>query len=325
MRRQAYEKLKRSPVLATTIVLLLSLVVAPPVAALANGPVTTPGTAQEVSRLVQSSSRIQELTPLVASELTASQVDSARRLYPSVGAPGCMGGVQCTFGDTSAKRSMVLFGDSHALMWLPALGGFAAKNNLKLVVIWKPNSCAVALLPSSYSYQEGDSSTGCDVWHRTSVAMIKRLKPELVVLGERTSRVFSEPGNRRITDAVWRTSLEKAIRQISATSTHVAVMEDLPERMPGFQTCLAAYPTNIQQRCATTFPNTADPGHQQAEREAAAATGASYVMTSKWFCTSTCSPVIGNFIPFYDEGHVSATYAEFLSGVISQQLKPFIA
>lgn len=280
---------------------------------------TTVGTAKSINQLVKASNNINVLPAQVASELATSGSDTPERLFPSVGS-SCVGGPGCTFGDKSSRQSIVLFGDSHALMWLPALSGFAKTNHYKLIVMWAPGKCAVALLPSNYSYS-GIPNSGCSAWHRQSVTFIQNTKPALVLLGERTSDVYSEPGNLLFSDVTWRSSLEKAIREIATTRTKVAVIEDVVNMSSPPQTCLAAYPTDIQRQCSTPFPNTNDPGHQQAEKEAAAATGAGFIKTSQWFCTSSCSPVIGSFIPFYDQGHVSATYAKFLSGVFTTAVK----
>ena len=64
------------------------------------------------------------------------------------------------------------------------------------------------------------------------------------------------------------------------------------------------------------------PGQQAAESAAAKAEKALYVDPTKWICTPTiCSPIVGNFVVYFDAYHFTATYAAYLSGVLQTALK----
>ena len=60
--------------------------------------------------------------------------------------------------------------------------------------------------------------------------------------------------------------------------------------------------------------------YRQAEARAADVAGAHYVDTIPWFCTRTCSAIIGNFDVYTDEQHVTNTYARALGGVLATSL-----
>jgi hypothetical protein len=85
--------------------------------------------------------------------------------------------------------------------------------------------------------------------------------------------------------------------------------------------CLAAYPTRVQ-RCANPSPNprAVDQSHQAAERAAATADGAGFINPVPWLCTTTCSPVIGTMVTYWDSYHLSNTYTAYLSKVMGAAL-----
>ena len=56
----------------------------------------------------------------------------------------------CILGDTTARRLMVVYGDSHALMWLPAFDNIARTAHLRLVILAKP-ACPAELVTVAIS------------------------------------------------------------------------------------------------------------------------------------------------------------------------------
>ena len=39
-----------------------------------------------------------------------------------------------------------------------------------------------------------------------------------------------------------------------------------------------------------------------------------------WFCSSTCTAVIGDYEVYWDDAHITSTYADFLAGVLAASL-----
>jgi len=65
----------------------------------------------------------------------------------------------CIYGATSGARSVVLFGDSHAAMWLPALDSIAARRGWKLYSMTK-SACPVAKVAHNLSWAENYGAFG---------------------------------------------------------------------------------------------------------------------------------------------------------------------
>lgn len=283
----------------------------------------TPGTAAQVRSLVAHATSINQLSKAMDSELPASPYDFPYRLYPSTGTFTtnlCVTMTACVLGDTTSKKTIILLGDSHADMWLPAIAPAAVTLHYRLIVVWQ-SSCPIANL-KNYLYQFSTTNTGCQAWRTKILSEIPSIDPALVILGERTANVVSEPSGKRFTKAQWQSALESTIRTIQSPTTKVAVLEDIPflDSNPP-EACITRYPTHIQAECSVRNPNPKYPGQQVAEQSAATATGAAFIETVPWICSDRCSPVIGTFFSYSDQGHVSATYAQYLSGVMTTALR----
>ncbi len=280
-----------------------------------------PGTADDVAHLVAASTSIRALSSSLVRQLADVTADVPSRIYPSVGTihvNNCVTVTGCVFGDLASTRVVVLYGDSHAFMWLPALVPNAIKDHVRLVMLWQ-GTCPVAHL-HDYYYVSSVVNTQCASWTASIVPAIKKLKPTLVLLGERTAEVRSSLTGKLFTDAQWRAALEPAITQFQTPHTTVAIIEDIPYLDFVPSTCLAAYPTRVQSKCSVPSPNPQHPGQQAAERAAARATGAGFIVTTPWLCSSRCSPVIGHFFSYFDQGHLSTTYAQYLATVMGTDL-----
>jgi SGNH domain (fused to AT3 domains) len=285
----------------------------------ASAPVV-PGTPAQVASLVAQSGQIVKLPPAAVPQLYSGGSDTAYRLYPT--ARACSESLKgCAFGDLSSSKVVVLFGDSHILMWLPAIVPAAMRAGVKIDLMYA-DDCPVALI-GNFSIVTGSygSLVGCEQWRNAATKVIHDLDPMAVIIGERSTLILSEPSNVPYTAQQWQLSLEATILRLKTPTMKIAVMQDTNWFDLNPMQCLAAYPAHVQ-RCDEPFPNAKNPGHDHAEWRAARATGSDYVFTRRWLCTTICSPVIGPFITNFDNGHLSATYASYLSVVVGDALQP---
>lgn len=276
-----------------------------------------PGTSVQVHRLVAASTGIKKASPGILSQLSQLSVLETRLAYPAAGV-SCLTG--CTFGDPTSKREIVLFGDSHVLMWLPAVQYVALKKGYKVVLFWAP-ACAIVQLPG-LTYEDNTTDLNCASYFTNAIAAIKKLSPALVILGERTYGIVSEPSDKPYTSTQWTTALEKTIKELASKTTKVAMLEDIVAFDTDPLECIAAYPTSIQTKCSVPNPNPKEPGQQAAEKAAAKATHSLFVKTIPWLCSSRCSPIIGTYLSHYDQGHLAVPYAQWLAGVFQSAITP---
>jgi hypothetical protein len=265
----------------------------------------TPGSAQLVAQLVAKSNSIATLPASTVPQPLQAASDTPGHFYPSAN-QACVTTTQCVFGATTSSQVMVLYGDSHAQMWLPALVPVAQANGMRLVLIWHPG-CPVVTLRTSWPI--------CSKFRQSAISLINSLHARLVLLANKNTSVVG-PNGITFTSAQWQAAMQATITALASSTTKVAVVEDDVLHNTPVPSCVVAYSTNIQH-CAVVFPNPKYTNKIAPERAAALATGAGYIATQKWLCAAKCSPIVGSMFVYFDDSHVAATYAAFLSGVWS--------
>ena len=283
--------------------------------AMSAWPLPTPGTPDQVAQLVAQSTSIKQVPSNLLPPLISAGSDTAVAYY-SVTANGCVGETQCVFGRTSSNKTIFLIGDSHAQMWLPSLVPMATHLGYRLVLEWLPN-CPAA----SVSVQNPASHTpyqACTWFRATAIANVRSTNPALVLITDRTANVRNSTGGL-ISDATWEAAERTTILDMKSPRTKVVVIGDITRFNLTLPDCLGVYRTEVQ-KCSVRNPNPLVHTHIAAEWSAAQATGVTDFNPQPWLCLSVCSPIIGHMVAYYDSGHVSATYAVFLSSVWGGEL-----
>lgn len=279
-----------------------------------------PGSATKIAKLVAASTAITTVSPTVASELPNVANDNPAVDYPQT-RNGCLVISTCVFGDKKSSKKLVIMGDSHAQMWIPALNRIGVSLKLKVIVLYLPR-CPAASLDVWLPVYDKDY-TACTSQRTTWIAAINKLHPVTVLLADHTNSVYTgaSGGTQPFTSAQWQAGMETTIADLHPSKAKIAILGDSVtfDRSPNL--CLADSPTEVQI-CDVANPNPDRPGQQAAEEAAAKAEKALYVDPTKWICTSTkCSPIVGNFVVYYDAYHFSCTYDAYLSGVLQTALK----
>jgi peptidoglycan/LPS O-acetylase OafA/YrhL len=263
----------------------------------------------------------------VPANLTPSLADAASdEAAPFV--DGCFDGFTensvnpCNYGDITApsSKTVVLFGDSHALMWFPAFDNLANQYGWQLIPQAKATCPPIDI--TVYSPDLGEWYTGCNQWRAAVVARIQALHPALVVLG--FSREYGIPDDRVVVDGTaWMQGLSSMMTTLRATGAQVVLMGDVPYPMSGLvPDCLSAHLTDAT---ACTMPKQYpyfNPSGVGQEEAVAAAAGASYIDTEPWFCAgNTCADIVNNLLVYRDDNHITDTYASWLTPVIGADLE----
>ena len=223
----------------------------------------------------------------------------------------------CTYGDAQGTHTMVLYGDSHAAMWFEVVNFIATISHWRLVILAK-GACPVVDLPFQSPPSDpgpGGVFTACTKWHTFAVQRIRAINPDLVVVTQ-----FPEvtPKNGAYPSARWQAATTAAIRQLPVPADRVIVLGNIPAHPHGGPACLSLHPTDVQACSGPQLAYLVPYNH--AERRAAASTGARYIDTTPWFCSTICTGLIGRYLPFWDPFHVTATYSIVLGQVLSDAI-----
>jgi hypothetical protein len=193
---------------------------------------------------------------------------------------------------------VVVLGDSHAAMWMPAFVRFAVRYHWKLVPLVKPG-CVPAVMASGK----------CPIWYRWALGQVRRLHARAVVL--------SQFGSRWGRGGV--VAVARELRDLIPLTRHLAVIEDPPARNRAALDCLLARGATLGS-CA--FPVTPDEATAYASvRRETLGVRAGYVRTAQWFCArGLCPTVVGTVVTYRDTTHITATYARVLADPLAAEL-----
>lgn len=212
----------------------------------------------------------------------------------------------CTFGDAAATRTLVVFGDSHAEMWIPALTYLGTTQRWRVMPITKPG-CEPQLTtgtspPSSLANE-------CHRWYAWALRQITRLKPRAVVVGQALATMVGQ------SDAFQRSAyggLANELADLRRLTPATVLIQDIPSQPHSPVDCLLAAGATLGS-CG--YPRTeADEAIDAHIRSIAGSHGTGYFRTLQWFCYDrTCPAVVGDIVVIQARaGHVTAVYAREL-------------
>jgi peptidoglycan/LPS O-acetylase OafA/YrhL len=225
----------------------------------------------------------------------------------------------CTVGDRSARRELLLLGDSHAFMWLPALQRIGEQDGWRVTVVMK-FACTVA----EVTLHNGTASDRtCTTWRRWALDQVAQRRPDLVVV---TGQVPYDirVGGRAVTAAdelagLWQAGWATTLRRLQQAADRVVLVEDPPGLPKDPLGCVGKRGTTRGDCTSAPVPHVAV--LNAAAERAAAGTATPYLHVKPWFCwRDRCPTVVGATLAYRDKGHISATYAADLWPVLRRAL-----
>lgn len=229
----------------------------------------------------------------------------------------------CIFGDPGGTRTAVLLGDSHASMWLPSFDA-AGKHQHWRVILLAKSACA-PVYADIYDDSTKTAFDACSRFHDYSIARINQTQPDILVLSTAEAK---DTRGEYFSGSAWSTALQKMLMQITIPNERKVVLGSTPypvlsNRQISGPDCLAAHENNVQA-CSVPYQTAVSGDIPQAELSAAGQLGARFIDPSSWFCSRVCTAVIGKMNVYVHGGHISGTYAAYLSGAVGSVLQPIV-
>lgn len=273
-------------------------------------PISVPPLTEAVQPLPVATFVPQNVTPGLA-EATDDQPEIYGGCHVGLAGTSAEG---CEYGAAEGPL-LVLFGDSHAAAWFPALEAAASLGDLRLHVFTK-NACPSVSVSIE---RDGAPYRACDTWRENVFDRIAELNPDLVVLSNQgdANAIIGE----RSLEEVWAEGLEQSIGRIGAP---VVILGDVPDLGDPAPPCLSAHLDDALS-CAVTRAQGTDYPTRAAELDVSLATGTPYLDLTDWFCTvELCPAIIGNVLVYRDAHHLTATYSEMLGRPVLDALAPLL-
>ncbi|CAN5608694.1 SGNH hydrolase domain-containing protein [soil metagenome] len=199
---------------------------------------------------------------------------------------------KCVYGDPNSTTRIVLFGDSHAAQWFPALSELADEHGWRLDVITK-SGCPTALISQDNALRDGR----CDGWRKNVVEWVQREKPDLVVMA---ARAYSY-----LRGDVWEEGLTDTVKQMRSSVGQILILGDTPDQHPIVPDCLAENLSTVTD-CLSPRADGVNLDVLAAESDVAAAYNAHFEPTTDWVCTlDGCPVIVGNLLMYRDDNHLT--------------------
>jgi peptidoglycan/LPS O-acetylase OafA/YrhL len=207
----------------------------------------------------------------------------------------------CTYGDIDSKTTVVLYGDSHAAQWFPALEALANDRGFKLVSLTK-SACPSVDVPRAD--QGAFKNVHCDKWRDDSIARIKKLRPAAVIMS--SFQYFNPPSGYPDEYQWWRKGQIRLLDALRGSSKHLIYISDTPRPLRDIPNCLAS---RDPQSCDSTEKSPVK-----------IINGFEKVDPTPWLCTNYCPAIQDGYVVYRDASHISVAAALALKSQLEAAL-----
>jgi peptidoglycan/LPS O-acetylase OafA/YrhL len=207
----------------------------------------------------------------------------------------------CTLGDESAGRRIIVYGDSHAAAMMPAFEYYANTRGWTIV----------PLITAGCTTGTASETATCRAPYEAALSRARDAHARAVIIAQ-----YFDP--REPPSATY-AGVRNELADFAATAPRVILMEDPPTHTINPIDCLLT-PGVTYGDCM--FHLTGDRRSVYANVEQIAAQrGAAYVHTLQWFCSGgTCPLVVDGTLTFRDTNHITHEYAGVIARPLARRL-----
>jgi peptidoglycan/LPS O-acetylase OafA/YrhL len=227
----------------------------------------------------------------------------------------------CVYGNPDSKTTVVLFGDSLAMQYFPALEALAERHDWRLVGLTKAG-CSPAAIPV-FNHRLEREYRECEVWRERTLRRVEQEEqPQLIVVSGRVTTPPMRGGEQlegREAAEVTQEGYVETLERLRDTGAKLAVIKDLPASPRNVPDCVS---DNTNRLAACTFEPDVAHGDRSADKLAAdRVRGTLVVEPSRVVCPQgICRSVIGDALVFRDYDHLTPTFARTLAPFFERRL-----
>jgi hypothetical protein len=227
----------------------------------------------------------------------------------------------CWYGSLTAKKTVVIFGDSFVGNWIPALNIAGQKMGFRVAEFSFVGCTTPFVDPSAGPGFDGAEVKACDTFHKNLPRSVNKLDP-IAILAANGTPSWGAAGNPS-----WISNLDKAFNEMTTATSHPVriLLGTGPELAEAAPSCLATHPSsttvcNFKYGAGSEFT-------ASLQRDSNAISGAQVhlIPTYQWLCLNqVCPPVIGHIEVYADTDHLTIAISKFLSVLLEGALTPLL-
>jgi peptidoglycan/LPS O-acetylase OafA/YrhL len=243
----------------------------------------------------------------------------------------------CSFGDVHSRTTVVLYGNSQAQMWAPALDLLGRELHFRLVPIAKP-ACGT-FVDSGYIGPNGRVSPVCGQFVHWAVRKMISLHPSEIVVATTPGLILRPGANPNQLQANGRlpassimsptpertaADFQRLVADLAPSGAGIALLGAIPltyvHPVAG-QTptgCLLANQRDVQ-RCTVVEPTTTNNFWSRSFALASADTGVALVNPDPLLCEDgRCPPLIADVIVRFDQLHLTGPFVRYAARALGE-------
>ena len=192
----------------------------------------------------------------------------------------------CTYGDKKSNRTLVLYGDSHAAQWFPALEQIARERGYRLISLTK-SACPAVDAPRED--QGAFKNVHCEKWRENSITRITSIHPDAVITS--SFQYFTPPSGFPSKSRWWDDGQRRLLSELRGSSNHLIYISDTPRPLRDIPNCLASRDSHT---CDSTE-----------KTRNVIINGFEKIDPTPWLCTSYCPAIKDGYVAYRDASHIS--------------------
>jgi peptidoglycan/LPS O-acetylase OafA/YrhL len=208
----------------------------------------------------------------------------------------------CHLGDASATNTIVLFGDSHAQMWMPTILAMAKADSWNVVPLVKSGCVVSSWTGNGYPGTAAATISACHTWFHWAIQQAKQLQPDVMLMAGCCA------GSGGSVAAAMRNGYSVTAAALKGVARNVIAIADDDGIQKQPVDCLLAKHATLKS-CMTT-QTSFSLSFNDGLAALAKAKHFGFLKTRGWFCyRNQCPTVVGNTIVYRDKGHITQAYA----------------
>jgi hypothetical protein len=262
------------------------------------------------------------IPPLIAArdDIPAIYDDGCHLAQPATAIP------DCAFGDPGSQAVVVLFGDSHAAQWFPALERLAIERSWRLVSLTK-SGCTPAWI-TVWNANFKRAYTECDEWRGRVLERVAAEQADAVIVA--SSHPYRAAGNGEPAavdgGVALAAGLEETLDRLRPLADAVVLIGDTPKFDGDPPDCLSLHLDEVLA-CSERRATMVDQRWLESEAAIARDAGAAFIDPTDWACpTDPCPTVVGRYLVYRDTHHLATRYVvalrERLAAALSVAMRP---
>lgn len=209
---------------------------------------------------------------------------------------------KCEYANLESDKVMVLYGDSHAAQWFPALLEIANRSGYKLISLTKSACPSVETVRKD---QGGFKMSRCAKWRENTTERIRKIQPDILIMS--SFQYFAQPPQFKDRTKWWNDGQRKLLRDVKDSSSQLIYITDTPHPMRDIPACLT---NNSISKCNTS---------QRSEN--LSISGFKVVDPNPWLCSNVCPAVKDGVVAYRDASHISVDMSIALIPRLTQALR----